>query len=81
VSVETKGQSKQWMHTHSPNKTKNFKQILSACQKADDNCFLGQEESADGRIHAIRDHNNVKSVLRNTKNNCVGPFRTKSVEC
>jgi hypothetical protein len=28
VNVETKEQSKQWMHTHSPNKPKNFKQTL-----------------------------------------------------
>jgi hypothetical protein len=26
VNVETKQQSKQWMHTHSPNKPKKFKQ-------------------------------------------------------
>jgi hypothetical protein len=30
VNVETKEQSKQWMHTHSPNKPKKFKQTLSA---------------------------------------------------
>jgi hypothetical protein len=35
-------------------------------QKADGNCFLGQERSADGGIHAIRDDNNVTSVLQNT---------------
>jgi len=29
VNAETKGQSKQWMHTHSPNKPKKFKQTLS----------------------------------------------------
>jgi hypothetical protein len=66
VNVETKEQSKQWMHIHSSNKLKMFKQILSACQKADGNYFLGQERSADGGIHAKRDHNNVRSVLRNT---------------
>jgi hypothetical protein len=27
VSDETKEHSKQWMHTHSPNKSKKFKQI------------------------------------------------------
>jgi hypothetical protein len=27
VSVETKEQSKQWMHTHSPNKPKKFKRL------------------------------------------------------
>jgi hypothetical protein len=26
MNVETKEQSKQWMHTHSPNKPKNFQQ-------------------------------------------------------
>jgi hypothetical protein len=66
VNVETKEQSKQWMHTHSPDKLKKFKQ-MSACQKVDGNCLLGQERNADGGIHATRDHNNIKSVLRNTK--------------
>jgi hypothetical protein len=49
VSVETEEQSKQWMHTHSPDKLKEFKQTLSASHKADGNCFLGHERSADGR--------------------------------
>ena len=29
VNAETKEQYKQWMHTHSPNKPKKFKQTLS----------------------------------------------------
>jgi hypothetical protein len=29
MNVETKEQSKQWMHKHSPNKPKKFKQMLS----------------------------------------------------
>jgi hypothetical protein len=68
VNVETEEQSKQRMHTHSPNKPKKFKQTLSACQKVDGNCFLGQERSADGGIHATSNHSTVRSVLRNTKN-------------
>jgi hypothetical protein len=67
VNVETKEQSKQWMHTHSSNKLKKFTQTLSSCQKADGNCFLGQERSAEGGIHATRDRNNVRSALRSTK--------------
>jgi ribosomal protein L4 len=67
VNVETKEQSKHFMHTHSPNKTKKLKKTLSTCQKADDNCFLGQDRNADGGIHAIRDYNNARSVLQNTK--------------
>jgi hypothetical protein len=39
-------------------------------QKADGNCFLRYGRSADGGIHATRDHNNVRSVLRNTKKQC-----------
>jgi hypothetical protein len=62
LSVETKEQSKQWIHTHSPKKPKKFKQT-SAYQKADANCLLEQERSADCGIHATRDHNNVRSVL------------------
>jgi hypothetical protein len=62
VDIETKEQSKQWMHTHSPKKPKKF-----ACQKADGICFMGQERSVDGGIRATRDHNNLGSVLRNTK--------------
>jgi hypothetical protein len=30
VNIETKEQSKQWMHTHSPNKPKKFKHCLPA---------------------------------------------------
>jgi hypothetical protein len=30
VNVETKEQSKQWMHTHSPNKPKELNQTASA---------------------------------------------------
>jgi hypothetical protein len=29
VNIETKEQSKLWMHTHSPNKPKEFKQLPS----------------------------------------------------
>jgi hypothetical protein len=64
MNVEIKQQSQQWMHTHSPSKPKKFKQRLSACQKDDGNSFLGQEGCGDGGIHAIRDHNNARSVLK-----------------
>jgi hypothetical protein len=79
VNVEAIEQSKQWMHTHSPNKTKKFKQT-SACQKADGNCFLGQERSVDGGIHAKMDHNK-SDVYCETRKILVGPLRTKGMEC
>jgi hypothetical protein len=48
-----------------------FKQMLAACQKADGSCFLGQERSADGGIHAVRDHrNNITSVMWNAERLC-----------
>jgi hypothetical protein len=49
--------------THSPNKPKEFEETLFACQKDVSNCFLGQERSADGRIHATVDHNNFTNVM------------------
>jgi hypothetical protein len=30
VNAETKEQSKQWMHTHSPNKSKKFKEMSAS---------------------------------------------------
>jgi hypothetical protein len=55
------------MHTHSPDKPKTFKQTLPAFQKADGNCFLGQEISADGGIDATRNYSDVRDILRDTK--------------
>jgi hypothetical protein len=66
VNFETQMQSKQWMHTHSPNKLKKFKQPLSACQKADGNCFLRHKRSADGRIHATKGATTVSEIYYET---------------
>jgi hypothetical protein len=70
VNVETKEQSKQWMRTHSPNKPKKFKKM--SARKLMASVFWDRKWSADGGIHATRDHNNVK---------CIGPLRTKGVDC
>jgi hypothetical protein len=59
LNAVTNEQSKQWMHTDSPNKPKTF----SALQKADGDYFLGQEGTADGEIHAKENQNNVRIVL------------------
>jgi hypothetical protein len=81
VNVKSKEQSKQWKHTHSPNKPKIFK-YTSASQKADGNYFLRQEKRADGRIHGTRDNNNFTSVLQNTKKmRRLWLFVAKGVEC
>jgi hypothetical protein len=63
-SIKTRELSKQWVHTF----TKQSKKVqTNVCQKAADSCFLGQKKSAYGGINAMRDHNNVRSVLQNTK--------------
>jgi hypothetical protein len=72
VYAETREQSKQWMHIYSPNMLKKLNKNLSSCQRADETCFLGQERSADGGIHATKDHNNIRSVLQNTKKTTCG---------
>jgi hypothetical protein len=81
VNYETNEQSKQWMHTHLANKPKIFKQTLSAAKLMATLFWDRQKMSTGGGIHATRDHNYVRSISRNTKKNCVGPFRTKGVEC
>jgi hypothetical protein len=62
VNVETKEQSKKWMHTHSPNKPRKFEQMFLPARKRKAT-FLGQERCTEGGIHATRDHSNVRSVL------------------
>jgi hypothetical protein len=52
--------------THISKQAKKFETDV-ACQEADGSCFLGQERSANGGIHATRDHNNITSVLQNTE--------------
>jgi hypothetical protein len=68
MNAEIKEQSNQWMHTHKSEKPTKFKQTLSY-KNAYGNCFLGQERVLKvDTIHARRGHNNITSVLRNTKN-------------
>jgi hypothetical protein len=66
VNVQTKEQSKHWIHTYSPNKSNVFKQVLSA-RKLMAIIFWRQEGNTDGGNYATWDHNNVRSVLRNSK--------------
>jgi hypothetical protein len=55
------------MHTYSLTSRRKIKKI-SACQKDDDNCFVGQGRSADGGIHATMDNNNAISVYQTLNN-------------
>jgi hypothetical protein len=82
LNVETKEQSKQWMHAHSPNKPKNFKQT-SSCQKADDSSFLGQDMKGVLTVEFMHHGTTMMSEVycKKLKKNCIGPFRAKGVEC
>jgi hypothetical protein len=77
MNVETKEQSEQWMHTHLPNMPKKFKQMLSA-RKLMTTIFWVRKGVLMVEFMATRDHNNITSVLRNTKKTAKGwPFRKK----
>jgi hypothetical protein len=75
VNVETKEQSKQWIHTHSPNKMKKFKQTsarkLMAAVFWDRKGVLMVELKQQGTTITTE-------VYCETLKNCVGPFRTKA---
>jgi predicted nuclease of restriction endonuclease-like RecB superfamily len=76
VNVEIKKPSKQWMLTHSQNKPKKFKQILSACQTAD-----GRREGVFTAEFMQQWTTITSEVYCETLKNCVGSFRTKFMEC
>jgi hypothetical protein len=77
-NVKTKDQSKQWMHTHSPNKPKIFKQTLSARKLVAavfwDRKGLLMEFMQQGTII-------TPEIYCETLKYCVHPFRKKGVEC
>jgi hypothetical protein len=51
---------------------KKFRQTLPASQKANGNCFLGLERSADGGIDTTKDHSNIRNALHYTKRKGIG---------
>jgi hypothetical protein len=63
LNVETKEQSKQWMHPDSPKKLKTFKQMLSGCQKADGNCFLGQDRKEGLMVEFMQQGTTITSEV------------------
>jgi hypothetical protein len=79
VNVETKEQSKQWTHKHSPNKPKTFKQALSArkLMKAvfwDRKVVLMVEFMQQGTTI-------MSEVYCKALKKLQGPIGTKGVEC
>ena len=63
VNSETKAASKQWMHPHSPNKPKKFKQTLSNRKHMAGNRLLGPQRNPFGRVLATRGHNQLRGLL------------------
>jgi RNA:NAD 2'-phosphotransferase (TPT1/KptA family) len=80
VNSETKEKSKQWMHAHSPNKLKKFKQILSA-RKLMASVFRDRK----GVLTVEFMQQGITIILQvyceTLKKNCIRPFRTRGVEC
>jgi hypothetical protein len=63
LNVETKEQSKQWMHTHSQNEPKILNQHCLPARKLIAAVFWDGKGAADGGFYATGDHNNIRSVL------------------
>jgi hypothetical protein len=78
VNVEAKEQSKQWMHTHSPGKPKKFKQTFARSLMAA--IFLDRKGVL--MVEFMQQGITIMSeVYCETLKSCVGPFRTKGMEC
>jgi hypothetical protein len=83
VNVETKDQLKQWMHTQQ-NKPKNFKPTLSARKLmaavfCDRKGMIMVEFMQQGTT--IMSQVYCKIAKKKKTPTCLGPFRTKGVEC
>jgi hypothetical protein len=79
ANVETKERSKQWMHTHSPKKPNKFKQTLSARTLMAAVFWVGKGVMM---VESMQQWTTITSeVYCETLENCVGPFRTKGLEC
>jgi hypothetical protein len=61
MNVKTKGDSKQWMHTHTPDRSRKMKLMPSG--KLMTAVFWDKKGVTDLIIHATRDHSNIRSVL------------------
>jgi hypothetical protein len=79
VNVESKEQSKQWMHIYSSNKPKKFKQTLFA-RNLTETVFWDRKGVM--MVEFIQQGATVTSeVFCKTPKNCVEPFRTTCMEC
>jgi hypothetical protein len=80
MNVETKEQSKQWKPTHPPNKPKNVKIYLPA-RKLMAAVFWNWRGVLV--VEFIQQETIIMSdvVCKTQKENYVGPFRTKDMEC
>jgi hypothetical protein len=80
VNVETKEQSKQWMHTYSINKPKSLNKCCVPATKLMETVFWDEEVLL--MVEFIKQGTTITSeVYCKTLKKCIGPFRTKGVEC
>jgi hypothetical protein len=79
VNDETKELSKQWMHSHSTNKPKKFKE--TSARKPMATVFWGRKGLL--MVEFMQQRTTISQVYRRTqkKKNCIGPFKTKGLEC
>jgi hypothetical protein len=79
ANVETKKHLEPWMHTHPPNKPKKFKQIVFA-RKLIVTVFWYRKGVP--MVKFVQQGTIVISeVYCKTLKTCVGPFKTKGIEC
>jgi hypothetical protein len=62
VNVETKEQSRQWMHTHSTNKPRKLKKSL-ANRKLMATVFWDRKRSAVVRVYGTWNHDYIRNIL------------------
>jgi hypothetical protein len=80
VNVETKEQSKQWMHIHQASRKSSNK--LCLCQKTVGISFLDRKGVL--LVEFVQQGTTIKSEVCceiQKKKKCVEPFRTKGFEC
>ena len=79
VNVETKQQSRQWTHTHSPNKPRKFKQSLANTRLM---ATVLWDRKGVLLIELLEPGTTITSgIYCETDKNCPEPLKTKGEEC
>jgi hypothetical protein len=76
LNVKTKEQSKEWTHTHSPNKLEKF--IQTSAGKLTATVFRAKKGVL--LVGFMHQWTTIASEVCFEAQNCIGPFREKSME-